>query len=143
MSKDTMQKVGNRKQTTSLAWLQCCGLALLLATSAGCIAVVAGAAAGGGAYAYSKGEVVSSEPTTLDRTWKAVEAGVKELQFVVEVKEKDALSARMETRGANDKRVIIKLRNINEKVTEIRIRVGLFGDESYSRQVLDKVRANL
>ena len=37
----------------------------------------------------------------------------------------------------------VKLKKKAEKVTEIKIRIGLFGDESMSRQILDKIKGRL
>ena len=54
---------------------------------------------------------------------------------------KDAFNAELTARGSGDKKIQIKLQKKTEKVTEIKIRVGLFGDESMSRQILDKIKS--
>ncbi len=43
-------------------------------------------------------------------------------------------------RGAGDKKIRVKVKKQSDTVTEIRIRVGMFGDESMSRQILDRIK---
>ena len=57
--------------------------------------------------------------------------------------EKDALSATILARDADDKRVTIKLKAQNEQMTEISIRIGTFGDETKSQMIYDRIRQNL
>jgi uncharacterized protein YceK len=117
--------------------------ALLAVLVSGCAAVLVGAAAGAGAVAYKAGELISTESASIDKTWTANEKAFKELQLLGEAKEKDGLAARMEATGAGDKRIVVKLRNKGEKLTEVRIRIGVFGDEGYSRKILEKIKENL
>jgi len=125
----------------------CILAALAVATSllfTGCLAaLVVGAAAGAGAVAYKGSELIATEATTIDKAWTATEKAFKELQLLPEAKERDALAARMEAQGAGDKRIIVKFANKGEKLTEIRIRIGLFGDEGFSRTILDKIKSYL
>lgn len=111
----------------------------------GCAAVLlTGAAVGAGAagVAYANGELKSNEPVSMDKAWAATEKAVEVLQFKPVSRKKDALAAKYETVGAADKRVVIYLKNIGEKVTEVRIRVGTFGDENFSRTILAKIQAS-
>jgi hypothetical protein len=62
------------------------------------------------------------------------------LGFTVTSKEKDAISGELIARGASDKKITVKLKKQTEEVTEIRIRIGTFGDESMSRQILEEIK---
>lgn len=93
--------------------------------------------------AYKGGELISTEAASIDRTWTAAEKAFKELQLLGEAKEKDGLAARMEATGAGNKRIVLKLRNQGDRLTEVRIRVGWLGDEGYSRKILEKIKDNL
>ena len=91
----------------------------------GCAALVVGgvaAAAGAGAVVYKHGELKSTESVSIDRAWAATEKPVSST--------KDALGAKYEGMGAADKRVVVSLKSKDEKVTEVRIRVGTLGDEA-------------
>jgi len=116
------------------------GAALLLT---GCVAVVVGGAAGAGTYAYIKGELKVSESCTLDQAWSASQAAMKDLEFTVTTKQKDALQGRLVAHTATDKKVEILLKKLSDKVTEVRIRVGTFGDEDLSKVIIQKIEKRL
>lgn len=116
---------------------------LLLATTTGCVAVAVGAAAGAGAVAYQRGSLISNESAGMDATWSACQGAVKRLEFEEESASKDALEGTLEARSATGRTITFKLRRITEKSTELRIRVGMFGDEHLAREVHEAVRKSL
>jgi hypothetical protein len=118
--------------------------AALVVFGNGCLLLVAGgaAAAGVGTYAYVNGELKGTEAVSLDQAWTASQAAVKDLEFPITTKTKDALQAELTARNSSDKRIQIKLKKVSDKSTEIRIRVGTFGDESMSRLILDKIKSH-
>ncbi len=118
-----------------LAFVSGCGTELLLAG--------AGAGAGVGGYAWINGEVKTTEGASLDRTWNATLAAMKDLQFPVTSQAKDALEANLTARNASNTSISIKLKNLSNTSTEIRIRVGTFGDEALSRTILNKIDGRL
>ena len=111
-------------------------LASLIAFASGCALFAVGAAG----YAYAKGELKSTEPAPLDRTWDATVAAAKELQFPIVEQSKDALEARMVAKNAEDKDIRIKLKKVADNSTELHVRVGAFGDEAVSHEILDRIR---
>jgi len=127
------------------SWLIVIGLGCSLALTTGCILVAAGAgaAAGVGTYAYVRGELESTLDAPLDRTWRATQTAMKDLKFAVTKEQKDALQAELTARTAADKKVLVKLVKLTNNTTEVRVRVGTFGDESLSRLILEKIKANL
>jgi hypothetical protein len=120
-------------------------MASLLAFVSGCALFVVGAAAGAGAagYAYVDGEIKITESASLDRTWNATLAAMKDLEFPVTSQAKDALEANLTARNASNTSISINLKNLSSTSTEIRIRVGTFGDESMSRLILNKINSRL
>ncbi len=111
----------------------------------GCILVAAGAgaAAGVGTYAYVSGELKTTLDAPLDRTWAATQAAMKDLNYPITSEQKDALEARLIARTAADKKVTVKLVKVTNNTTEVRVRVGTFGDESLSQLILEKIKARL
>lgn len=105
---------------------------------------MAGAAAGAGVgtYAYVNGELCSTEAVKLDKAWDAAQAGVKELGYNAVEKHNDAPEAKLTARDAGDKKVQVRLIKQSDTVTEIRIRVGTFGDETPWRQILEKINSH-
>jgi len=110
---------------------------------AGCGAIVAGAAAGAGAVAYVRGELEATEEAALDDVVNATQAAMGELRFTLTSSEADAVSARFAAKTANDKTIVINLKKVTAALTEIRIRVNVFGDEELSRLILDKIKKHL
>ncbi len=117
-------------------------LGIVLLSGGGCAALRGGGAAAG-TVAYVMGELRSMEEASLERTWEAAQKTMEDLEFIVTSKQKDVLTARLIARGANDKKIVIQLKKVSEDLTEVRIRVGTFGDESLSRLVLKRIKKNL
>lgn len=108
----------------------------------GCAAVVVGGAAGAG-VAYSMGALKTVEATTVEKSYIAAQSALKQLEFQETLVSKDAIEASVEGETSSGKNVTIRIKWITDHATEIRIRVGTFGDEKLSRLILDKMRAKL
>ncbi len=120
--------------------------ALLLAGSAltltsGCI--VAAAGAGAGAVAYVRGDLNATLDASLDRCVHAADRAVEQLQFAKVSESKDALQGVIVARNAADKKIKIEFEHASDTQTKISIRVGVFGDETISMAILDKMKAAL
>jgi len=61
----------------------------------------------------------------------------------VTAQEKDGLSGRITARAAGDRKGTVRLRKVTGTTTEIRIRVGTWGDEAASRQILESIQRRL
>jgi len=116
------------------------GLGLLF--NSGCPAplFLMGGAAGAGTVAYVGGELKSTEKVSLNTAWNASQKAMKDLEFTITSKEKDAFDGQFIAKGAANKIIKIKLNKQSDMLTEIRIRVGTFGDESLSLQILEKIK---
>lgn len=98
-----------------------------------------------GTVSFEAGEMIILDPLPLVRVWRATESALgslNDLQLIPLKKEQDGLGALVEALGAGGKRVRIKLRKADAKTTEIRIRIGLAGDEAYSQQLYESIRRN-
>lgn len=120
-------------------------LALLLVSPVvlveGCVVVAAGGAAG--AVAYIRGDLEAVEEKDIDAVYKATEKALEELGLKVSKKTKDAMSAVIIARDAQDKKVTIKLNGTAEETTKLSIRIGTFGSETKSRLIYQKIHDNL
>ena len=121
-------------------------LAVLLVGSAvslgGCVVAAVGAGAAG-TVAYLKGDLEAVESRKLDEVHAATLKAVKELGLNVTKDSKDALSATVVARDAQDKKITITLRATTEQTTKLSIRVGLFGSEAKSRLIYQKIHDHL
>lgn len=96
-----------------------------------------------GTVAYIRGDLQTVESKNIDTVYKAVLAAMDELELAVTQKSKDALSAKVAARDAQDKKIKIKLAATAEGMTKISIRVGVFGSETKSRLIYDQIKKGL
>ncbi len=101
-----------------------------------------GAVAGAGIVAYAKGELRTAKMVSLDEAWMATQGAMDELGFTIMSRYTTANSAKLAARGAGNRSVTVGLERRGD-LTDIRVRVGTFGDESLSRLILDKILQRL
>ena len=122
-----------------MAWL----VALAAQLSCAALLVGGGAIAGAGMVAYAKGELSATEEASFPRVWAAAQAAMDDLEFTIVSREMGEVAAKLVARGSDNRRVTVNLERHVGDLTEIRVRVGIFGEESLSRLVLDKIRQRL
>jgi hypothetical protein len=99
-----------------------------------------GGAAGAGTVAYVGGELKTVQKVSLNKAWNATQKAMKDLGFTITSKEKDAFNSKLTAKGVANKIIRIKLNKKANMLTEIRIRVGTFGDESVSLEILERIK---
>jgi len=125
-------------------------LVLLLLASpvvlTGCLAAAAvggGAVAGAGTIAWIQGELKSTEGYPFAKVWAATVKAIEQLDFIVVNKVSDAISGEIDSVTADNKKVKIQVKRVGDNITEIKIRVDTFGDETLSRYILNKIQSNI
>lgn len=119
-------------------------LGIVLLSSCGCVAaLLVGGGAGAGTVAYLKGELKSTEDAPIGSVWQAAHKAMKDLEFIVTSEEKDAFSAKLIAHGSDDTKMEIILESVSAKLTTLKIRVGIFGNESLSRLTLERIKKHL
>lgn len=108
----------------------------------GCIIAAVGAGAAG-TIAYVKGDLESVQSYNIDTVYQATLDAMNDLDLPVLSKTKDALTAEVVARDAQDKKVTIKLKAATEETTKLSIRIGTFGDKTKSQLIYDKIQENL
>ena len=111
----------------------------------GCAAVLVGAGAGGGiaGYSYIKGQLIQEYSASLEATWNASLAAVKDLELTVTTSQKDRLGGRIIARRPDDTRIAIDLEPHSAEVTRVKIRVGTFGDPEASARINEAIKRRL
>ena len=108
----------------------------------GCgLAVVGGAAAG--TVAYIRGDLTATLDGSLSRSVKAVDAAIQETGVNQISRNVDKLGAKYVLRTAQDDKVEITLEKATSNATNIVIRVGVFGDEALSNQILSEIQQKM
>ena len=108
----------------------------------GCMIAAVGAGAAG-TVAYVRGDLEAVESKKLEAVYEATLKAVNKLELNVTKETKDSLSAVIVARDAQDKKITIKLNATTEDTTKLSIRVGLFGSETKSRLIYQKIHDNL
>jgi hypothetical protein len=115
----------------------------LVFSGSGCallgIGAVGGVAAG---TVYLHGELYHSYSVPIAKAWKAAEEVVAEQEMKVSRKYIENMEKTRviigQTRDRHDFQ--IRLEAKAEDVTQIRVRIGTFGDEAYSQRIHDAIR---
>jgi hypothetical protein len=113
-------------------------LGITAATLTGCVAVVAAGAAGTG-VAWYRGRLDHN----IEAVFAASQRALNQLEFANISNKRSAVDAQLVSRTALDKKVEITLQKVTDRSTKVMIRVGVFGDETLSMSILDKIKAAL
>ena len=109
--------------------------------ASGCAVALIGA--GAGTVAYVKGSLKAVLDQDVDHVYQATLKTLKELEILPTQKQKDALSALVVGRTSADKKIKIKLKAVESNLTQLSIKIGVFGDQAQSQVVYDKIKENL
>jgi len=107
------------------------------------LAGLSGCIAAAGVVAYARGDLDSTVSHDYSQVVEAVRRAIGELEFAKVSENKDALKAVLVARTALDRKIEITVGNSGKKLTSIKIRVGILGDEALSLAILDKIKAGL
>jgi hypothetical protein len=108
----------------------------------GCVVAAVGLGAAG-TIAYVRGDLQAVESESIDDVYEATLKALKELELIPTRKTKDALGAEIITYDAQDKKITIRLKSAAEGTTKLSIRIGVFGSETKSRLIYQKIHDNL
>ena len=118
---------------------------LVMVICSGCInaLVAGGVAAGAGAVAYVRGDFEVVRRESITKLYNASLKALEDLEITITQFEKDALSAVITGHGAEDKKIVVKMKMVENDLTKLTIRIGTFGDKAMSQIIYDKIRKNL
>jgi hypothetical protein len=108
----------------------------------GCLLVAVGAGAAG-TVAYVKGDLETTLDTGMDRSYAATLKSLDQLQIVPTQKLKDSLSAEIIARRSDDTKITVTLTRVDDKITKMAIRIGVFGDQAQSTAIYERIKQNL
>jgi hypothetical protein len=126
-----------------------CMIVILCAigASASCALFAAGAgvAAGVGGAEYYRGELKQAYAAPMEKAWNASLAAAEELKMKTTEKSIDNLDQNRVIKGRTEegKDFQIALESLSKDVTMVKVRVGLLGDEAYSKKIQEAVAKNL
>lgn len=107
----------------------------------GCVAVVAGTAAGVGVYTYVNGELKRSYPEPFDKIYAISADTLEALKITIENKESDGIGATIDAKRADGTPVWVKVFMVTPKITEVTVRTGVFG--VWDKKVSELIHASI
>jgi len=111
---------------------------VIAAFQAGCVTVVDNSASG--STSYIRGELQATVEQRFEVVESAAKHAITELQFSKVEEQKDALVANISARTADDTKIKIRVERSTDKVSTIRIRAGVLGDEKLAHIILEKIK---
>ena len=110
----------------------------------GCLLVAAGAAGGAVAgTAYVMGDLETTLQATPGEVVAATRTAFEQMGVATISAGATELDGKVIGRTATDEKITVTVESKGRNLSELSIRVGTFGDEELSRQIYDKIRANL
>ncbi len=116
---------------------------LFVLTSGGCGTRLSLGAAGTSAIAFVTGELHSTEDVSLGELDGACNAAIERLAYDELDVSRGSDQVRFRARTAGGEPVDLRLFARGPERTDLRIRIGLLGDETTSRLVLEEIRQSL
>ncbi len=116
----------------------CC----LISLSSGCAVLLVGGAAGGG-VAWMRGDLEHTFDYPVDAIYQTVEYALKQMGLPKLSEQQDELSAKVVSKFADGKKVIILIKAMTADSCRISIRVGSFGDRERSVMIFNNITSKL
>ena len=132
-----------RSRSTAISAALSTLLFSLLPLASGCGALLLIGGAGTSAIAFATGELRTTEQTAIAELDAACATAVDVLGYDEVETERDGERIRWRARTAAGDPVDIRLLTRGPASTELRIRIGVFGDEAKSRLVLEQIQQAL
>ncbi len=118
-----------------------CVAGFIIASQTACL-VVAAVGVGAGAVKYIGGDLEVDSSKSFDEVFAAVEQTCQELEFEVQKNDKKAFSG-MITARSDFGNVTFKVKSKTTELTQLSIRVGIFGDREASDLIYAKLKPKL
>ena len=118
-------------------------LTFFILSSAGCVPLLVGAAAGVGGVTYVKGALEKNFDHSVKEVHRATLKGLKDLKMFVREEKNDVHSTFIKAEFDDGKRVKIHINALTERSSKITIRIGVFGDETKSQILLNAIQKRL
>jgi len=95
--------------------------------SSGCIALVVGAGAGAGTYAYVDGELSRTYRADYQTTYKVCKGILEDMKQPILEENTDGTQTTIKSQRADETPMVVKVRIIDPEWTEVSVRTGYIG----------------
>jgi hypothetical protein len=133
-----MQMKGKIKLFVAISMLAAAGV-----VGTGCMSLMVGAGAGAGATAYIKGESIRTYNFPMREMAIAAQMTFSDLDISASETSITEIESNLIGSTSDGSKVAVKLISKGDDITEVRIRVGLIGNETASQRIHDRIFKNL
>ena len=116
---------------------------ILLVNMCGCIAILAGAAAGTGTAAWLSGKLSQEVNASFEASLKATKSALGSLKLNVTKETVKEDVAQVMSNYTDDKTIWIDINRVSKTTSRIEVRVGVTGDKEAAHKILDRIRRYL
>jgi hypothetical protein len=119
-------------------------LGLLLLNIYGCVALLAGAAAGTGTAVWLSEKLTQEFNVSYKRTINAAERALKSLKLEITREAKEANVTQLKSKYSDGREIWIDIRKVTENSTKVEVRVGAVSpDKAAADKILKRIRRYL
>lgn len=115
----------------------------ILLTAQGCVPLLIGAAAGAGGVAWAKGSLEQNFDKTVDQLHRASLAGLRDIKCTVRNDQIRKHLAKIDFEFDDGQKGSVNIKALTERSAQLKIRVGVLGDETKSHIVLNAILKHL
>jgi len=121
-------------------------LVVVALVGAGCASMIilgAAAGAGSGALVWYRGWLEQTIGEPLDRVHRAGRSALADLKVALVEDELEGTTGLLDGYDEGSKRIVVKMKAMDDKATRVRIRVGFWGDQHRSLRILEQLKKHL
>ena len=118
-------------------------LSVVVVSQSGCFALLAGAAVGAGTIAFVNGDLEYNFDASAEKVHNASVRALRKLALPISQDVSDTHNAKIKAKYADGKEVSISIEALTEKSSKLQIRVGTFGDQTRSENILNTIQKYL
>jgi hypothetical protein len=96
-----------------------------------------------GASAFINGELVAAIPKPLPMVYDATDQAIRQLEFTISAAQLGEVNGYIYAKQIQGRRIEITCQKKTPVVTEVSIRVGVFGDQPLARLILATMQSKL
>jgi len=105
--------------------------------------VAAGTAVGAGALVWQSGWLRGNIDEPIERVERASKAALADFRIKVENSDLKPTYGTVDATDPDGRRVVVELRALGDKQTQVRIRAGFWGDEALSLRIFEQMKKHL
>jgi hypothetical protein len=125
-----------------ISWARLLLMPFLLFHLSGCGVLILGGAAAG-TVGYVSGDLKATLEGQFDQVVKAADTAISDNAIAQVTREESQHSVVYELRTPQQDKIALTIARLSRDLTEVTIRVGVFGDEPLSRNILTEIESRL